>query len=125
MTRDDGFTVLEALIAFAITSLMLVGMFEIFSSVSTSERRAAELIRAVAVAEDQIARVGTRRALKPDEIVSEPGEIPAWRMSIGPFEDDRSGAAIAHLYRITVVVFAEDGQTPVFEVSTAKYRPPQ
>lgn len=122
---ESGFTVLEALIAFAITSLVLVGMFEIFSSVSTSERRASEMIRAVAVADDRVAQVGTRIAFEPGEIRSEAGSVPEWRMSIEAFEEEKSGKEIENLYRITIVVLAADGTTPVLEVSTAKYKPPR
>jgi general secretion pathway protein I len=71
MTRQRGFTLVEVVVAFALLSLVLVTVFEIFTA---GLARASELdhyARALAIAQSELASAGVEEALAEGEIRGE------------------------------------------------------
>ncbi|NKN32658.1 prepilin-type N-terminal cleavage/methylation domain-containing protein [Marichromatium bheemlicum] len=90
--RERGFSLLEAVVAFAILALALGVLLEIFSRASLASQRAAMLARASALAESRLALVdGGAVDLVPGEI--EGGEAGGMRWSLAVIPLARAGLA--------------------------------
>lgn len=106
MRRGAGFTLIEVVVAFALLSVVLVTVFEIFSS---GLARAGELdhySRALAIAQSEIASAGVEEALAEGEMRGE-SEDRQYRWTVTtakheePVDPAKPVAAVPYsLYRV-------------------------
>lgn len=88
---EQGFTLIEVLVAFMILTLSLSVLFRIFSGGLTNVTVAGDYAQAVLVAESQLAVVGRSEPLLVGQVYGESGERFRWRRTIEnymPWEDD-------------------------------------
>ena len=88
---QQGFTLIEVLVAFMILTLSLSVLFRIFSGGLTNVAVAGDYAQAVLLAESQLAVVGRSEPLLVGQSYGESGERFRWRRTIAsylPWEDD-------------------------------------
>jgi general secretion pathway protein I len=115
MTRDQqGFSLLEVLVAFAILAVSLGVLMQIFSRASTTAMATAQYSRAASVAESRLAAVGSAIPLEEGTVSGDPEDGLAWELSIIPIDllgMDRgllSAEPPATAYRVTVTTLWRD-----------------
>jgi general secretion pathway protein I len=97
--RDSGFTLLEVVVALAITGLALVGLFRAGSGGLLAVDTAARAEEAVQRAQSHLAAVGRDAALVEGEFAGEDGGGYRWTLRVRPLTARQS--------------LASDGITPV------------
>ncbi len=108
LSGQDGFTLLEVLVALIIFSIAFGAIASIFQTSLRQSTTAETMIDATAVAERQIARFGTELPLELGETSGLSSEGLIWnaKVVLGSPLSENSDVA---LYRITVDVGSEDG----------------
>ena len=104
---QQGFTLIEVLVAFMILTLSLSVLFRIFSGGLTNVAVAGDYAQAVLVAESQLAVVGRSEPLIVGQINGESGKRFRWRRTIEsyqPWEDDTALTVPVSGYHVTVEV---------------------
>jgi len=104
---QQGFTLIEVLVAFMILTLSLSVLFRIFSSGLTNVAVAGDYAQAVLVAESQLALVGRSEPLLVGQTSGESGEQFRWRRTVEsyiPWEDDTALTVPVSGYHISVEV---------------------
>jgi general secretion pathway protein I len=104
---QQGFTLIEVLVAFMILTLSLSVLFRIFSSGLTNVAVAGDYAQAVLVAESQLALVGRSEPLLVGQTYGESGEQFRWRRTVEsylPWEDDTALTVPVSGYHISVEV---------------------
>jgi len=114
-TRPDqqGFSLLEILIAFSILAVSLGIILKIFSGGLNNAVTAEDYTVAVQIAESLIAKTGSEIPVKPFQDAGNTNNKYRWRLSISPYtvvseKTDFSKIPI-ELYRINVDVSWNDG----------------
>ena len=104
---QQGFTLIEVLVAFMILTLSLSVLFRIFSSGLTNVAVAGDYAQAVLVAESQLALVGRSEPLLVGQTRGESGEQFRWRRTVEsyiPWEDDTALTVPVSGYHVSVEV---------------------
>ena len=104
---QQGFTLIEVLVAFMILTLSLSVLFRIFSGGLNNVAVAGNYAQAVLVAESQLALVGHDEPLLVGQSYGEAGERFRWRRTIEnyvPWEDDTALTLPVSAYHDTVQV---------------------
>ena len=105
---QNGFTLIEVLVAFMILTLSLSVLFRIFSGGLSNVSVAGDYTQAVLLAESQLAVVGRSEPLDVGESYGEMDERFRWQRIIErytPWEDDTTSSTVPLSgYRITVQV---------------------
>jgi general secretion pathway protein I len=84
---QQGFSLLEVLVAFVILALALGALMEIFSGALRNVSRSEEYQRAVLLAQSKLAAVGIETPLAEGETDGEFDSNYRWRLSIKPFQE--------------------------------------
>ena len=104
---QQGFTLIEVLVAFMILTLSLSVLFRIFSGGLTNVAVAGDYAQAVLLAESQLAIVGRSEPLLVGQTYGKSGERFRWRRTIAsylPWEDDTALTMPVSGYRVSVEV---------------------
>ena len=104
---QQGFTLIEVLVAFMILTLSLSVLFRIYSGGLTNVAVAGDYAQAVLVAESQLAAVGRSEPLLVGQTDGESGDRFQWRRiieSYTPWEDDIALTVPVSGYRVSVEV---------------------
>ena len=119
-SRQNGFSLIEALVALAIASMTLMAIFELQIQMARSQQRAALAIEQVAVQENALALTKNLNPMaQPQGRVELPGgDVVVW--SAEPMSERRinagfpvgNGAFEVQLYRVTVDVERAQGRPP-------------
>jgi len=127
-SREAGFSLLEVLVAFAIASLALTTLVQVYSSSASAARRGAEMLGALEVAENRLSELATV-TLAPG--VLGPAEEAGffWHVDVAPAAEEPVGAkdrqpGLPRLLLVTVTVRAANGSAPVVTLETARHAPP-
>ncbi len=88
--RQDGFSLLEILVAFSIMALTLGVLLRIFGGAGRIAGTADEYSRAIVVAESLLASAGVESPLQPGETSGEIGESYRWTLRVDPYPMDES-----------------------------------
>jgi len=91
-SNEDGFTVIEAIVSFAIVSLVLVSLYE---AISMSYRNTAIIknrAQALASATSQLANIGIVTPLGQSKTEGTYSNGMSWRMTINPFGEPQKEA---------------------------------
>ncbi|MEQ1544234.1 type II secretion system protein [Methyloglobulus sp.] len=114
ITKQQGFSLLEILIAFSILALSLGILLKIFSGGVNTAVVAEDYTIAVQIAESLIAKTGSEIPLKDHQSSGDENKKYHWSLSISPFFLSGEGidpkAATAQLFKINVTVNWGDGQ---------------
>lgn len=113
--RQRGFTLIEVLVAFAILSLSLGVMMQLFSTGLRNVALAEQYSRATALAESQLASVGVEEPLSAGQ---QSGEFPdgyRWQVDVQPYSSpEEQDSGVTELlpvaaYRVDVTVLWSEG----------------
>lgn len=106
MTREDGFTVVEALVALVIVALGLTALFAAFAGSVASVRRAEQRELAVETARSLLEGIGVAEPIAPGVRHGRSQEGLTWRIEIarrpGPAELDAKPAIAAFWVTVSV-----------------------
>jgi general secretion pathway protein I len=105
--RQQGFTLIEILVAFMILALALTVIFRIFSGGLRNVELSADYTLAALVAESQLAEAGVTAPLEPGETRGEWDDSFSWQRIIEPYlpwEEEKELSTAVEGYRITVNV---------------------
>ena len=126
VNKQQGFSLLEILIAFSILALSLGILLKIFSAGVNTALVAEDYTAAVQIAESLMAKTGVETPLRPGQSSGLENEKYHWLVEVSPFEFNPEHvdptAITAMLYKVKVVVNwgdnnADDRQV---ELSTLK-----
>lgn len=86
-TRQRGFSLLEVLVAFAILSLTLGALLQVFATALRNTALAEEYTQAILHGESMLAVLDTRQPLSEGIEEGQIDDTYAWRLSLTPWED--------------------------------------
>lgn len=89
--REEGFTLLEVLVAFAVLALTMGVLIEVFSQAIGNTIQSGAYSRAAALAEARLGAVGTDIPLQPGTYNGQPEDGMAWQVVIAPYDLGESG----------------------------------
>ena len=104
---QQGFTLIEVLVAFMILTLSLSVLLRIFSGGLNNVAVAGDYAQAVLLAESQLAVVGRSEPLRVGQSYGESGEQFRWRRTVEsylPWEDDTALTLPVSGYHVSVEV---------------------
>ena len=104
---QQGFTLIEVLVAFMILTLSLSVLLRIFSGGLNNVSVAGDYAQAVLLAESQLAVVGRSEPLRVGQSYGESGEQFRWRRTVEsylPWEDDTALTMPVSGYHVSVEV---------------------
>jgi general secretion pathway protein I len=106
LSRRKGFTLIEALVAFAILAMSMSSLLAGVSGGAHNEARADFLLRATRLGRSQLASLGADAPLTPGVTAGRYDDGLLWRLSVEPHGDVKSAtggvSAVAYLARLTV-----------------------
>ena len=115
INKQQGFSLLEILIAFSILALSLGILLKIFSGGVNTAMVAEDYTIAVQIAESLIAKTGSEIPLKDHQSSGDENEKYHWSLTVSPFFLSGEGIdpknAAAQLYKINVTVNWGDGES--------------
>ncbi|MBK8816273.1 MAG: prepilin-type N-terminal cleavage/methylation domain-containing protein [Methylococcaceae bacterium] len=129
-SRQNGFSLLEILIAFSILSLSLGIMLNIFSGGVKTAITAEDYTVAVQIAESLVAKAGTEITLKDHQSTGIENDKYHWSLNIRPYTI--TGEAIdpknvtAELYKVNAIVEwgdGDDSDNRQLQIATLKLAP--
>lgn len=114
VTRQQGFSLLEILIAFSILALSLGILLRVFSGGVNTATVAEDYTVAVQIAESLIAKTGSEIPLKDHQSSGLENEKYQWSLTVSPYflgseSIDPKNAAV-QLYKVNVTVVWGDGE---------------
>ena len=113
--KQQGFSLLEILIAFSILALSLGILLKIFSGGVNTAMVSEDYTIATQIAESLIAKTGSEIPLKDHQSAGDENEKYHWQLTISPFslgsESFDPKNAAAQLYRVNVTVAWGDGES--------------
>jgi general secretion pathway protein I len=121
--QQQGFSLLEVLVAFAILSLSLGVLFQIFSSGVRGTIVSEGYNKALIIAQSRLAEVGVDRPLEAGMEQGEAEEPYRWRVEVTPYQEGDLGSQRRRVepYRIDVWVgWKADGKARDVELSTLR-----
>lgn len=111
MKGEDGFTLIEVLVAFAILSLALVGLYDTLGVAYRSANAARMQEEALAVGRSQLARIGADIPAKAGKLSGALSDGSLWQVVITEIAVNRSITPLYHRLAVT------------YEARDAKHRP--
>ena len=127
--QQQGFSLIEILVAFMILAMSLTVIFRIFSGGLRNVALSEDYARAVLVAESQLAAIGVSEPLVSGVTLGEWDERFRWQRVIddySPWEQDRELSAQVLAYRVTVNVGWEHaGQARQISLSSVRLKQPE
>jgi general secretion pathway protein I len=118
--REAGFSLLEVLIAFAIASMALTALIQLYATSATSARRSVDMVAATQIADNRLAALEDPAELVPGETAGTAEGGYAWRMAIVADDKIVPEDLPLRLYFVTVAVAAPGDARPVLSVTTAR-----
>ena len=123
--KDEGFSLLEVLVALAIAALALGALFQTTSIVASSLTKAREKLSSALVAQSVFAGLGTEHPVVPGIVRGRTEVGIAWRLEIAPVPADRAqdGTESGWIELLQVEVEAVKGRNEPVRLSTLRIRP--
>lgn len=115
MPKQQGFSLLEILIAFSILAVSLGILLKIFSGGVNNAMIAEDYTIATQIAESLIAKTGSEIPIKEHQSSGDENEKYHWQLTISPYplsrEDFDPKAIPAELFKVSVTVNWGDGES--------------
>jgi general secretion pathway protein I len=117
--REQGFTLIEIVVAFAILALGLAVAMQIATGAMRNSRRAAERTEAALYAQSLLDSAGVGERLEEGETTGDFGDTYRWTLDVAPFEVEVESENAApldpalspiHLYRLELLVTWGEGR---------------
>ena len=122
--RDQGFTLIEVLVAFAILALTFTALVRIFGSGLTAADRVARERAAILLARSQLANAGVETPLTLGASDGEGAEGYRWHVAVEPDPSTAALPSLPLLRRINVTVsWAEGGRERSLSLATLRLAP--
>ncbi|MDD5274557.1 MAG: prepilin-type N-terminal cleavage/methylation domain-containing protein [Methylovulum sp.] len=121
--KQQGFSLLELLIAFSILALSLSILLKIFSSGVNTAIVAEDYTVAVQIAESLMAKAGVETPLRVGQISGEENGNYHWLVETNPYQFNPEGLALptkVEFFKVNVTVSWGDGNERQLELSTIK-----
>lgn len=120
-SSDAGFSLLEVLVAFAVASLALTALVQVYASSAAGARRGADMLAALEIAENRLAEMDALGTIAPGTVgpVAERGFL--WQVDVAAEAEQPGHEAPLRLLLVTVTVRAQDDARPVVTLATAKH----
>lgn len=124
--KQNGFTILEVLVAFLVAALLLSVILSGFSTGLSSLARADRMSQAALVAQSRLAELGVLEPLKEGEVSGQDEQHSdyRWQVLVQPFAWEYAQALSEHnttLYKVDIEVFWPAGEKEhSFLLSTLK-----
>jgi type II secretory pathway pseudopilin PulG len=115
--RENGSVLIEAIIAVAIVSMMLVVMYKSVSQSVTGAHRVAEKRQALLVAQSEMDAVGSVLPLRPGSVSGTEGSF-VWQLDIAPYPAAGGPSKSGPLYQVTVSVRGHDSGVDLITLRT-------
>lgn len=125
-SREAGFSLIEVLVAFAIASIALTALVQVYSTSAGSARRTADMLGALEVAENRLAELSAV-PLAPGQYGPEQEGGFVWQVDIAPEETARADGdellpdPLLRLLLVTVTVSREGATAPLVTLATARH----
>ena len=104
-TKEQGFTLVEVLVAFAILTLGLTVLYQLFGDSVGQTGRSDMRREALLIAQSKLAEVSARRPILPGETSGDAGRDFSWQARVRTRDQaDESRASVWQLYDIEVAV---------------------
>lgn len=111
-SREDGYTLVEALVSLAILSGAIVIAFNILATSLRGIKRVETEQRVLAAVEDEFVTLRMQRTLKREEIAGRTGET-AWKIVVTPLLADGAEPDLrVRPFRITATVDGKETANP-------------
>jgi general secretion pathway protein I len=120
LSRQRGFSLLEILVAFAVLSISLGIIFQIYSTGLMGVSRSELSSKAAIIAVSQMARIGHEFEIKEGAYSGEEVEGFRWLIDISAYELPDTVLSGVELYKVTVKVVNPEHESFAYEVSTLK-----
>ncbi len=122
---QQGFSLLEILVAFSILAISIGIILNIFSSGLRTAMLSEDYIHAIALSESLLARTGTEFALEPGTQSGDYDEKYSWEVNVEPFFieqlPEQEEAPQHQLYKIHVAVYwGAQNQQRAMELNTLR-----
>jgi general secretion pathway protein I len=122
--KQQGFSLLEILVAFSILAVSLGILLKIFSGGVDTAIVAEDYTIAVQIAESLIAKTGSEIPLKDHQSSGEENEKYHWQLTISPYllgsEDIDPKTIPAELFKVSVTVDWGEGDNRQIQLNTLK-----
>lgn len=125
-SREAGFSLIEVLVAFAIASMALTVLVQVYTTSAGAARRSADMLGALEIAENRLAEL-TVTMLAPGVYGPEREGGFVWQVDISPQEvprvdgDEPQPDPLLRLLLVTVAVSKEDATAPLITLTTARH----
>jgi general secretion pathway protein I len=120
-----GFTLPEAIVAFAITALALGLLMRSVAIGARGDAQAELTLAAVRLAQSRLAAAGTAEPLDPGETRGDDGGRLVWRVRIEALPSPGGAPEQVTAYSVRATVFARGDEAPALaELVTARLGPP-
>ena len=117
--NEAGFTVIEALVAFAILSLALVGLYDALAVAYHSANASRMQEEALAVGRSQLERIGSDIPAKPGKLSGSLSDSSPWQVVITEIASNGSTPSLYQRY--AVAYEARDAQNrPILQLKTIR-----
>ena len=125
-SREAGFSLIEVLVAFAIASIALTALVQVYSTSAGSARRTADMLGALEVAENRLTELSAVPLAAGQYGPEQEGGF-VWQVDIVPEEAARADGdellpdPLLRLLLVTVTVGREGATAPLVTLATARH----
>ena len=119
MSGTRGFTVIEALVAFAIVAVALAVLIRGVGLTARGEARAETILAAKALAEDRLARLGSGTPITIGESRGTVDDI-SWTQTIAYWTEAEAQASGLRAYRVVLAVHDRPSNRVLISLETVK-----
>ncbi|MFZ1343350.1 type IV pilus modification PilV family protein [Thiothrix eikelboomii] len=124
--KQQGFTLLEIMVAFVITGLVVGTLLQLFGSAMQSAALADEYSFAVQVAESRMEAVGSEIKIEPTTVSGqEEGSAYKWTVTMQPIElhdkQDEFSLSVEPYQVIVVVSWSSEGKQRQFTLTSLRF----
>ncbi len=132
--HQEGFSLTEVIVAFAILTLSLAALLQSFSLGSQSVSRSENVINAMSFARSKMEEIGHTVDLEQGEVSGDYKPLDyGWKVTIDPFDpnemkvltwQDGAPTPDTNLYNVLVSVYDQKSGRLLYELETVKLKAP-
>jgi general secretion pathway protein I len=111
--ENEGFTLLEAVVAFTVTAMSMIAIFELLSKNLQGTSSAESYVRANLLAESRLESMGRSERLIPGTVEGRIDDRYGWQTVVTPVAvtaGEKSADSALGLKRVRVTVFWDEGK---------------